>query len=159
MLTIDHLRKKLLQSEVLGGRIDCAYECYILKKPVYLFLLDTVVTKKNYAKMIRSIANDMNIRHKNRFPLFKTMIIMARTTCTAKECEGFYSLSPYNTYPLPKRQGWTTGYALYLINEEKQMYHRLLLGLYLYIRRPIKAIDRAVQEYLLLAKQNPPDQS
>lgn len=158
MLTIDYLRKTLLQSEALGGRVDCAYECYILKKHVYLFLLDTVITEKNYLRILRGIANDVNVRHKDRFSLLKSIIIMARTTCTVKECRAIRGWGRYNTYPLPKSQSWNTGYTFYLINEEKQTYHRLLLDIYLYVRRQIKAIDRAVQEYLLLAKQNPPDQ-
>ena len=151
MLDISVLREKLLASGALNGRVECSYECYLLKKPVYLILLDRIVDKCDMSDVKMRIIHDINVRYKKNFTYFQQIIIMARTTT---EKFGFTFLAGRVNYPpyvgiIPR----DTIYSFYLINENNQKtYHDLMMAP-LRLPKRIKMIKTAVKEYLQLTKE------
>jgi len=151
MRDISVLREKLLASGALSGRVECSYECYLLKKPVYLILLNRTIGKSDMAGLCETIIHDINVRYKKNFAYRQQIIIMADTTDDRFGLTGMAGRVNYPPYIgiIPRE----TVFSFYLINENDQKtYHELWMAPVRMPRR-IRMIKAAVEEYLQWVKE------
>ena len=163
-MNIRVLRDALLKRGALKGRVDCSYECFLVKKgltPTYLILLNDLVTKKNIEEVKEAIIDEVTVKYTNTFPRYLGIIIIAPTTELRKAFRWSDSLSVVGDYALDEPKKWYQFYRrvrqdYYLINEEHQIaYHDFYMNcLKLYLPRKLKAIKMAVGDYLEYVRQN-----
>ena len=170
MLDISVLRKELEKTGYLDEKVKGIYDRYLFKKKhKYLMLVDHPITVENRMTILkqafRDLCMDEELTWRDRLFDDKMVIIVGRTT-QSKKTIGIPPTQFRSVHLFPNgdiafgggptfKGAATLPFAFYLINEKKcEVATRELGFLPLTMPKRIKALDRAIQNYLQSLRQN-----